>query len=346
MSSSSWSSPPPRRSTSSSEKTSRACSSVSRSALRARAIVFLASQGGPPSAPGHLLLRHAGLEQRDRAVHLAQPPDDREHEPAGALAVRLELLGERERRAQVARHERVREVVGLRRVVARGQSLHVLRSGVGRGMQGDRELLELAREPLLARAHPRHELLGALAVQLQPELAAALHRPLGQLPGLRGRAVADVAAGLLRRVAQRLERLAADDQDQHGVGRQVGQRRLERPQLAGLPRPGVVHEQVAHARVEGEAGQRRGHLGGLGRAGVEGLEAARAALLLGPLPQRAGARRRSSRRRRRRRGRRASGRPPAQCRRRLRAGRVSARCARARPPSSTVSVTVPSRSVR
>ena len=64
-------------------------------------------------------------------------------------------------------------------------------------------------------------------------------------------------------------------------GEHFGERRLERAELPRLPGLRVVHEQVAHARVEGEAGERRDHLAGLARAGVERLEAARAALLLG-----------------------------------------------------------------
>ena len=218
MSSSSWSSPPPRRSTSSSAKTSSACSSVSRSALRGPRDRLLGQPGRPPERPGHLLLRHARLEQRDRAVHLAQPPDDREHEPAGALAVRLELLGERERRAQVARHERVGEVVGLRGGVARGQlaprpPLRRSPTGAGRSRASRARARAAAGSgPPATRAPwpPRGS-------SWSPSSRAALHRPLGQLPGLRRGAVAHLAAGLLDRVAQRLERLAAHDQDEHGV---------------------------------------------------------------------------------------------------------------------------------
>ena len=152
---------------------------------------------------------------------------------------------------------------------------------VGR-VQGERDLLELAREPLLARAHPCDQLLGRLLVELQPELAGALDAPLGQLPRLRGGVLAHLAAGALDRLRELLQRLAAHDQHEHGLRRQLGERRLERAELAGLPGARVVDEQVAGAGVEAEAPPSdAGDLLGLALARVEGLEPAGAALLVG-----------------------------------------------------------------
>ena len=70
-------------------------------------------------------VRHARPEQRGGLMDLAEPAHDRPYELAGTLAVLVELLGQRERSAQVAGHERVGEVVGARRGVRGGQLLHV-----------------------------------------------------------------------------------------------------------------------------------------------------------------------------------------------------------------------------
>ena len=51
-------------------------------------------------------------------MHLTEPPHDREDQPSGPLAVLVELLGERERGLEVARDQRVGQVVGAGRGVA------------------------------------------------------------------------------------------------------------------------------------------------------------------------------------------------------------------------------------
>ena len=201
-----------------------------------RLTVGLAGAGhGPLGQPGrhaeragHLLLRHARLDQRGRAVDLAKPSHDRVDESSRPLAVGLELLREREACAQVPRHQRVGQVVGLRCAVSGGELLHVAHPRGGRRMERDRELLQLARQPLLAGADPGDELLGRVRVEPQPQLQRPLDGPLGQLPCLGGGTVAHLSAGLLDRRAQRLQRLSPHDQDQDGVRRKVGQGGLQR----------------------------------------------------------------------------------------------------------------------
>src|SRR5829696_3612178 len=78
-------------------------------ALQGDAIGLLGAGHGLLREPGrrlqrlpHLALRNAPVEQGGRAMHLAQAADDGEDEAARALPVRIELLGECERGAQVA----------------------------------------------------------------------------------------------------------------------------------------------------------------------------------------------------------------------------------------------------
>jgi hypothetical protein len=188
-------------------------------------------------------------------VHLAQPANDRPDELAGGLAVLLEPLGKRERALQVPGYERIGEVVGAGCGVTRSQALDVRHGHIRRGVQCQPDLLELAGEPLLALADPADELLGGVLVQLQAELAGAFDTPLRELPRLRSRVLAGLATGLLDRLAELLDGLAARDQDEHGVGRQVGQRGFERAELAGLPAIDTIDEQVARRGVEAQRGE-------------------------------------------------------------------------------------------
>src|SRR6185295_16807895 len=98
-----------------------------------------------------------------------------------------------------------------------GEPLDVGRGDVDRRMDREADLLELAREPLLARAHARHELLRRLGVELQAELAGVPPAPLRELPGLRRRVLARLAARLLDSLAELLDGLAAGHQDEDGV---------------------------------------------------------------------------------------------------------------------------------
>ena len=241
-------------------------------------MTFLLAQGGPLSALADLRVGHPGREQRGSLMYLAQPPHDGPDQLVGPLAVDLELLGERDRRAQVAGHECVREVVRARGRVGGREPLDVGRRHVRRRMQGDGDLLELAREPLLARADARHELLRRLPVELKPELAGVPDAPLGQLPGLGGGVLAGLAAGLLDGLVQLLGCLAAGNEDEDGFGRHVGERLFQRGELVRLPGPDVVHQQVARAGIEAQHGEGAGDLAGVALPRVEQLEPAGPAL--------------------------------------------------------------------
>ena len=163
----------------------RACS---RSAFSRPGDRLLGEPRRPAERSRHLLLRHAGLEQRGRAVHLAQPADDREHEPA-RRARRATRAARRARASRAGRRPRARR--RGRRPAARCRPRRARSTSAGAGVRGGVE-----RDARASRARAtsrcwlvpdqRHELLGApRASSCRPELAAALHRPLGQLPRLR-----------------------------------------------------------------------------------------------------------------------------------------------------------------
>ena len=215
-------------------------------------------------------------------MDLAEPAHDRPDELAGALAVLVELHGQRECSAQVAGHEGIGEVVGAGCCVGGGQPLHV-RGGHVRGrVHGEGDLLELPREALLAGADPGHELLRSLPVELQPELARVADAPLRQLPRPGGGVFADLAAGLFHCLCQLLLVLTASNEDEDGFGWELVQRLFERGELACLPGADVVHQQVAGGRLEAQHRERGGNLARVALAGVEQLEATRSALVLGP----------------------------------------------------------------
>ena len=213
-------------------------------------------------------------------MHLAEPPHEREDQPARLLAVLVELLRKRQRLLQVAGHERVREVVGAGRGVGCREALDIGRRDVHGRVKREADLLQLARQPLLARADSCHQLLRRLGVQLQSQLAGVADAPLGQLPRLRCGVFAGFPARLLDGLRQLLHRLAARDQHQHRVRRQLVQRLFERAELGGLPCAHVVDQEVAGGGVEAQHRQRVRHVGGLALAGVEALEPAGAALVL------------------------------------------------------------------
>ena len=104
----------------------------------------LGQPGRHGKRPGHLLLRHARLDQRGRAMNLPKPPYDREHEPPGTLAVGLQLLRQSQTAAQVPGHERVGEVVRLGCAVPRRELVHLRHPGARGGVKRDRHLLQLA----------------------------------------------------------------------------------------------------------------------------------------------------------------------------------------------------------
>src|SRR5215216_1951509 len=149
-------------------------------------------------------------------------------------------------------------------------------------MHHERELFELAAQPLLARPDAGDERLRGLVVELDAELVPALPAPLRQRPGL-GRLVRTyLAAGLLDRLDELSSRPAPHDQHEHGVGRERGQRRLQRAYVRGLPGADVVDEQVARGGIEAHGGERGDDLVWLRYARVERLEASGPALLFGP----------------------------------------------------------------
>ena len=344
-SSSTRTSPPPRSSTSRSAKTQIARSSVATSAFLAFAITFLVAHGGPLRASPTLASgRPAPSSDAARWTSRSLRTSGKMRRP-GRSPCSSSCSASASVSLQVSGHERIREVVGARRGVGGGEPLDVGDRDVRRRVEREADLLELARQPLLARADPGHQLLGRLRVELEAELPGVPDAPLRQLPRLGRRVLARLAAGLLDGFGQLLDGLATRDQDEDGVRRQLAEGLLERAELRRLPGAHVVHQQVAGRGVEAEHRERPGHLGRLALARVEGLEAARAPLRPRRAFARGRARRRSWRRRRRRRGRRASARPRP---------RVYGRAQRSRQrsvatrmvPWVTVSVTVPSRSVR
>ena len=141
-----------------------------------------------------LRLGHALVEQRGGPVDLAQAADDRIDEPARALPVRLELLGQRERRLEVARDERVGEVVGLG---AASRAASESTSAVVTFVPGGRARASFSSsrdEALLARPHQATSSLAASGSSWMPS-SRPRSTSHGQLPRLRGGVLAHLAAG-------------------------------------------------------------------------------------------------------------------------------------------------------
>src|SRR5205823_14490407 len=113
---------------------------------------------------------------------------------------RGQALGEHKRGLWIARDNSIRHVVRLATGLARRDLLDLLRRQGSLGMGEERELLDLARDSLLARPRELDEALGGVDVQLKPLLARPLGRPLGQLPWLGRLVLAQLAARLLDRL--------------------------------------------------------------------------------------------------------------------------------------------------
>ena len=280
VSSSSWTSPPPRRSTSRSANTQIARSSVARSAFFARASPSCPPTAAPSASPTFASGMPAPSSDAARCTSRSRRTTGKTSRPAARRATRAA----RRARAclEVAGHERVGEVVGPGAVSPAASRSTSAAVDVRARMQRERELLELAREPLLARPDPRHELLGRLAVELEAELAGVPDAPLGQLPRLRA---PRTRAPRRRPSRPPCESCLAPCRGRSRTSTVSGGRSARAgssgPSSAGLPGADVVHQQVARAGVEGQRRERRRHLGRLARAGVEDLEPARPALLLG-----------------------------------------------------------------
>ena len=175
----------------------------------------------------------------------------------------------------------------------------------------ERELLELAQQPLLALADLRDQRLGAGLVELEAELAARAADPARQLPRLDAALLGDLAAGrprppcaapagTLARPSSRAKNATV------GLGVDALQRGGDRPR----PRRPSSARRRRRSRSAGPianviARERRGDRVGRARVALEHLDAAGAALA--PRPARAAARgaRRCGRGRRRGSGRRA-----------------------------------------
>ena len=108
--------------------------------------------------------------------------------------------------------------------------------------------------------------LAASPSSRRPFLACPTGHPLRHLPRLRRRVVAQLAARLLDRLGERLQRLAAHDQHQHGVRAACApSAAISGSSSAAFHAADVVDEQVARALAEGQRGEGGGHLLGRGR---------------------------------------------------------------------------------
>ena len=198
---------------------------------------LLGEPGRPPSDARHLLLRHAGLDARPRrgAPRAAAARPGR---PAGPRARRGTRAARRARGSRAGRRPRARRR-GRRpggRLSPAARLLDVRRARLRGGMERDRELLQLAREPLLAGPDQRDQLLGRLRIELQPELARRARPPTsGSSQGFGAGHSRTSPPAFSTAVAQRLQRLAADDAGPARCPAATRQRRLQRAELGGLP---------------------------------------------------------------------------------------------------------------
>ena len=251
--------------------------------LLARAIIFLLAHGGPLSASAPS--RRACPPRAATRPGAPRAACARSARRACSAARRAPRAARRAPACRAGRPRRARRPGRRRRAPCRvaASRSHVRAVTFAAGCSAERDLLELARQALLARARraPTSSLAASWS-SWRPELARVADAPLGQLPRLRGGVLAHLAAGLLDRLRELLRGLAARNQDQHGFGRQGGERLLERRELGRLPGADVVHQQVASGGLEAQRRERAGHLARLALTRVEDLEPARPALVLGP----------------------------------------------------------------
>ncbi len=169
----------------------------------------------------------------------------------------------------------------------RGAAFDVLHAdppgrGVVVGFQ--RQLLQLAQQPLLALSDLRDERLGGGGVERQAEARGLLARPLGELPRLDGQLRDDLSAGALDGVVQRggclRAGLLAREQRERGVGRHLRDGRGE-VLLDVVLAPALDPFDDDHAPPDRERhrGERVGDAGGRGGLAFEQLDARASPLL-------------------------------------------------------------------
>ena len=140
----------------------------------------------------------------------------------------------------------------------------------------ERELLELAQQPLLAIADVADERAGAVGLELESQLAGARDRPLGQLPGLDAHLRADVAAGREHRGVKAVRRLVAtllagEERDRRLRGHRA-QRRRQHIELLVLPALDAVDDDEPPAQRQRHRVQRGGGTLGRGLLAFEQLD--------------------------------------------------------------------------
>ena len=177
--------PPPRRSTSRSANVHSARSSSSRSAPFARAIVFFAAHGGPPSAgppapparPAPAVRTRLCTSRRRRVIANIS------FEPCSPRSSSCSEIDSAAAASPATRASARSNTCRVR--LERGELLDLLCAERALGVRGDRELLHLAGQPLLARCRC------SPPAPWRPRSRAAgpppgpLDNPLRHLPGLR-----------------------------------------------------------------------------------------------------------------------------------------------------------------
>ena len=208
---SSLSTPPrrPRVSTSRSAIAASAWRSDSRSRACTSLMNLSAARGGIRSVRLTWAGAWPGVERlgdRDRVPQAADHVVDQAGDPLTLLA---QLEQQLDRGLLVAGDERVGERPDL--LLGRGGAGLDDLLGADRGARAvlERELLELAQQPLLAVADLRDERLRALAVQVDLQRPGLAFQPLRQVPRLDVVLGRDLAADLLDRLVELVRRLVA-----------------------------------------------------------------------------------------------------------------------------------------
>ena len=197
--------PPPRLSSSRSASGSSAArrpstsrrptSSIRRSAAKRRHAQALA-RPGPGGWPGRERVGDRRCASRSAAHHPVCRPGSRS---PWARSSSRQRCARRRRRPRRARRPASTPCARPSRARASSTSSRHRRAGA----ELERQLLELAQQPLLAVADVGISALARAAVELEAELAARARDPLGQLPGLDRLLGGDVAAGLLHGLVER-----------------------------------------------------------------------------------------------------------------------------------------------
>ena len=154
----------------------------------------------------------------------------------------------------------------------------------------ERELLELAEQPLLALADLVDEGLGAGLVELEAVLAGPGLQPARELPRLDAALDGDRAAGGLDRGAQPVgdlvaPLLAAEQRERERLAVHALHRGGDGLDVGVLPALDAVGDHEAAAHGEAHRRERDDHLVGRAQLALEHLDPAGAALGLGELAQ-------------------------------------------------------------